>query len=317
MGEVDVQLCRVGILTVCEANFPFIHKSRASCSSALYFGQFDMVHELCQKFILKENFTPVWLQVRGKCPYWLYSLPAPVIVNKKCTKNGTVHSSILKLSHVGTLTEDVSCQFYSESFILLPISDGYTEVTLTDTQMFIPHLPELISLQEHHQILLDEVHTHQTLAALEVVGRRKSHVGQQSYVKLHELLTAISTERKAVNQIMWIYISIVFSNLFLLSILTFQCWTRIIRKTTRRLGRYFLSTSKPQSKSTPQGTVVDSLEASCSCRTPRSDYSDGMEVTYAVDPRKEEPKLADGKTPQPQKEVHFTTPGRVQHSEGL
>jgi hypothetical protein len=69
LTEADLQQCRRGVFTICEATFAFMHKTRATCASALYFGQTDLAHKLCRKFILNEYFNPVWLQVRGIRPF--------------------------------------------------------------------------------------------------------------------------------------------------------------------------------------------------------------------------------------------------------
>jgi hypothetical protein len=93
LTTADLQQCKKGSVTVCEATFPFIHKNQATCTSALYFGQIDLPHKFCRKFILNEKFNPVWLQAKGFHPFWIYSLPSPIIVTKKCKVNGTTRSS--------------------------------------------------------------------------------------------------------------------------------------------------------------------------------------------------------------------------------
>jgi hypothetical protein len=222
----DLQHCQLGLFAICETTFPFIYKTRASCSSALYFGQAELAHENCRKFILKENCNPVWLQAKGIYPFWIYSLPSPTVVTKKCKENGTTQSSTLRLSHTGTLTEDAHCQFYSEAFVLLPVSDEYTNMTITDSQVLFPHVPELISPKEHNQIMHDETRTHWVLAALETVVRRSSSTKQQSYVELRELLATISSEETITSQITWVYALIVFSIVLSFVVLTFRCWRR-------------------------------------------------------------------------------------------
>jgi hypothetical protein len=107
--------------------------------------------------------TPVWLQAKGLHSFWIYSLPSPTVVTKKCKFNGITQSSTLELYHTGTLTEDAYCQFYSKALVLLPVSDGYTNVTITGSPILLPRLAELMSPQEHDQII-HEAGTHRTLA---------------------------------------------------------------------------------------------------------------------------------------------------------
>jgi hypothetical protein len=113
----DLQHCKKGPVTICEATFPFIHKNQATCTSALYFGQTDFAHKFCRKLILTGKFNPVWIQAKGSHPFWIYSLPSSIIVTKTCKMNDTTHSSNMELSHTGIVKEDINCQFYSETFI--------------------------------------------------------------------------------------------------------------------------------------------------------------------------------------------------------
>jgi hypothetical protein len=179
LTTADLQQCKKGLFTICEATFPFIHKTRATCASALYFGQVELVHKICRKVILVKNFNPVWLQAKGPRPFWVYSLPSSIVVTKRCKVNDTTTSSSIELTSTGILDEDTNCQFYSEDFILLPVSDGYTNVSLTSSQVLPPHRPELITPEEHNQITYNEQQTHRALASLETIARRSSPVNQQ------------------------------------------------------------------------------------------------------------------------------------------
>jgi hypothetical protein len=228
LTTADLQKCQLGLFAICEATFPFIHKTRASCSSALYFGQAEFVHQNCRKFILQKNFTPVWLHVKGIYPFWIYSLPSTIVVTKSCKINGTTQGSTLKLSHTGTLIEDTHCQFYSEAFVLLPVSDGYTNVTITGSRVVLPHLPELISPEENHQILYNEARTQRTLATLKNIAQRGLATKQQSHVELRELLATINSEERTTNQFTWVYVLSIISIILSLIALTSRYWQRLI-----------------------------------------------------------------------------------------
>jgi hypothetical protein len=184
LTTADLQQCKHGLFTICEATFPFSHKTRSSCTSALYFGQINYVHEFCRKFILGTYFNPVWLHVKSHYPFWVYSLPSSIMVTKTCKPNGTTTSTSIELMGTGILYENTNCQFYSEAFILLPVSDGYTNFSLTSSHVVPPRLPDLISHQEYDQISYDGEQTNRTLAALEAVARRSSPADQRPYVEL-------------------------------------------------------------------------------------------------------------------------------------
>jgi hypothetical protein len=66
LKEADVQRCNHGLITICDATFPLIHKRIPSCASAIYFGQEGIVHNFCKKLILQKNFKPVWIYAKNK-----------------------------------------------------------------------------------------------------------------------------------------------------------------------------------------------------------------------------------------------------------
>jgi hypothetical protein len=98
------------------------------------------------------------------------------------------------------------CQFYFEAFILLAVSDGFINVSLASNQVRPPRLPELMSPEERRQITYDGLQTRRTLVALETVARRSSHVNQQPYVELRDLLDTMSSDVVKTSQATWLYI---------------------------------------------------------------------------------------------------------------
>jgi hypothetical protein len=52
-------------------------------------------------------------------------------VTKTCRVNGTTRSTDIDLEDAGILYVEENCQVFSESFLLLPTMNGYTNVTLT------------------------------------------------------------------------------------------------------------------------------------------------------------------------------------------
>jgi hypothetical protein len=185
--------------------FSVVFRTSRNCTSKL------------SEIFLKENFNPVWLHAKGIYPFWIYSLPSTIVVTKSCKINGTTQGSTLKLSHTGTLIEDTHCQFYSEAYVLLPVSDGYTNVTITGSRVVLPHLPELISPEENHHIPY-EARKHRTLETLENIAQRGLATKRQSYIELRELLATINSEERTTNQFTWAYvlsiISIILSSIY-------------------------------------------------------------------------------------------------------
>jgi hypothetical protein len=270
---------------------------------------------------LEENFNPVWLHVKGAHPFWIYSLPSKTVITKKCKANGTTQSSTLELSHTGTLIEDTHCQFYSEAFVLLPVSDGYTNVTITGSQVNLPHLPELISPQEHDQIMHDEARTHQTLAALETIARRRSPAKQQPYIELRELLTTISSEEITTSQITWVYALISISIFLSFAVLTSKCWQRPFLTLIRRIfpcktGQRPCTDMEMKHQNTPTTSATDPVTTDCACRTTESEELVGVTTSHPATPLQMETEAVARPTsavqPKPAERVCFAKPGRFQ-----
>jgi hypothetical protein len=318
LTETDLQRCQLGLFAFCEAAFSFIHKSRVSCSSALYCGQAKSAHEICQKVILKENFSPVWLQVKGGHPFWVYSLSSSMMVTKKCMRNGTTVSSTLTLARTGILMEDTHCQFYSEAFILLPVSDGYTNVTLIDTTVRLPHLPELLAPSEHHLISANEERTQQTLAALETIARRSTPTQQRSYVELRELLATISRGDDSMNQPTWMYVIISLSLILSLAAFIPQYWSSLVRMFTQRITPLpiepqIAAALEMPSKPGSHTAAMDPRTPTCRCGTsnPHTEM-EVMSLQTAVSVQEAGTETGPDGPPRPTERVCFAAPGRFQ-----
>jgi hypothetical protein len=151
LEETHIRHCEHGIITICDATFPLIHKRVPTCASVLYFGQNAEVYRYGKRQILFPNFEPVWIYAKSTIAFWVYSLPSPTKVTKTC-KNKDNPTKDLMLSGAGILREDIHCQYYAEDFILLPVTDSFSNVTLTTGRVITKDLPQLISPVERQQL---------------------------------------------------------------------------------------------------------------------------------------------------------------------
>jgi hypothetical protein len=67
--------------------------------------------------------------------------------------------------------EDIHCKYYAEDFILLPVTDSFSNVTLIAGGVVTPDLPQLISPVEHQQLKEHEQEVETTLSTLEVLSQ--------------------------------------------------------------------------------------------------------------------------------------------------
>jgi hypothetical protein len=120
----------------------------------------------------------------------------------------------------------------------LPVSDEFTNVSLASSQDQPPRLPELMSPEERRQITYDGLQTRRTLAALEMVARRSTHVNQQPYVELRDLLNTMSSDGAETSQAIWLYTLSILSVTLSLLVLTSRYWRRPVTLFIRRVFPY-------------------------------------------------------------------------------
>ncbi|KDR16988.1 hypothetical protein L798_09317 [Zootermopsis nevadensis] len=231
LKQADIQNCKHGLLTICDATFPLIHKRVGSCTSALYFGQDEVAHDFCRKLILRPNFKPVWIYAKGKMPFWVYSLPTSTRVTKTCKVNGTNYSKDMILNGAGILQEDINCQYFSESFILLPVTDSYSNFTLTTGNVIAPELPQLMSDEENQQLETYRDEANSTLATLESVMRRDTSTHQQKYIELSQLLQKMEQEKTTQRTTQWLTFGVSSPFILIIMLLTLK-YCRGLRNTT-------------------------------------------------------------------------------------
>jgi hypothetical protein len=135
-----------------------------------------------------------------------------------------------------------------------------------------PHLPELISPEEHNQIMYtrNEHQTHRTLAALETVARWSWSVNQQPYVQLRDLLDTMSSDGAMTNQATWPHVLSALSIILTFVVLTSKYWQQPVILVIRRIFPCFPEqrpcTSQGRScHATPRSPITNSATADCPC----------------------------------------------------
>ena len=134
-----------------------------------------------------------------------------------------------------------NCQVFSESFLLLPTLNGYTNVTLTPGQVVIPELPDLLTEEETQVLKGHHDQADGTLDALDALMTRGLATGQQHEINLRDLLTDIRHEQTTKHYYRWVIASIALALTIFLLYLTSKYWrkhllefaSRYVRRRTR------------------------------------------------------------------------------------
>jgi len=224
LTPADLHNCQQGLFTICESDFPLYHKRTPSCTGALYFGKHDLAHEHCNKIILRKAFKPVWIHHKGTPSFWIYSLPMSVKVTKTCRVNGTMRGTDLDLKGAGILNVEENCQVFSENFLLLPTTNGYSNFTLTSGQVVIPELPDLLTEEETQVLAGHQSQADGTLDALDALMTRGLTAGQQHEISLRDLLSDVRRDQHEKRHYNWAVASVALILIILLVYLTSRYW---------------------------------------------------------------------------------------------
>jgi hypothetical protein len=151
----------------------------------------------------------------------------------------------MTIEGVGILYVEESCQVFSEGFLLLSTTDGYTNFTLTPGQVVIPDLPVLLTEEDTQVLVGNQDQTDGTLGALDALVARSLAVGQQHEVNLRDLLTNLQLTQQERRSYRWVIATIALALTILLAYLTSKSWrkhllqfaSRFVRRQTMVLAR--------------------------------------------------------------------------------
>jgi hypothetical protein len=130
----------------------------------------------------------------------------------------------MNIKGVGILYVEESCQVFSEGFLLLSTTIGYTNYTLTQKQVVIPELPALLTEEETQVLVGNQDQTDGTLGALDALMAKRLAVGQQNEVNLRDLLTDLQLNQRERKTYRWVDALIALTLSILLAYLTSKCW---------------------------------------------------------------------------------------------
>jgi hypothetical protein len=135
-----------------------------------------------------------------------------------------VKDTDVEIKGTGILHVEDNCQVFSENFLLLSTTSGYTNFTLTPGQVVIPELPNLLT-EEETQVL--EGHQDQadgTLGALDALMARSLTAEQQREISLRDLLTETQQSQSERHHYHWLIAVITFILVILILCFTSKYW---------------------------------------------------------------------------------------------
>jgi len=171
------------------------------------------------------------------CPqFFIYSLPMSVKTTKTCRVNGTMRSTDLDLMGAGTLCVEENCQVFSESFLLLPTTNGYSNFTLTSRQVVIPELPDLLTKEEAQVLGGHQNQADGTLDALDALMTRGLTAGQQHEISLPDILSYVRRDQHDKRHYNWAVASVAVILIILSVYFTSRYWRQSLLTIARCQG---------------------------------------------------------------------------------
>ena len=130
----------------------------------------------------------------------------------------------LDLMGAGILNVEENCQVFSESFLLLPTTNGYSNFTLTSGQVVISELPDLLTKEEAQVLAGHQSQADGTLDALDTLMTRGLTAGQQHEISSRDLLSDVRRDQHEKRHYNWAVASVALMLIILLVYLTFRYW---------------------------------------------------------------------------------------------
>jgi len=155
------------------------------------------------------------------------------------------------------------CQVFSESFLLLSTTSGFTNFTLIPGQVVAPELPNLLSEEESQVLQSHQDHADGTLGALDALMTRSLTAEQQRELSLRDFLNTMQQDQHEHHYYKWIIAALALILIVPLLYLTSKCWRRPLLEfasqyvllRTRDPGR--TPVPKPRGKRTGTMPVID------------------------------------------------------------
>jgi len=164
-------------------------------------------------------------------------MPMSVNVTKTCRVNGTMRGTDLDLMGAGIINVEENCQVFSENFLLLPTTNGYSNFTLTSGQVVISELPDLLTKEEAQVLAGHQSQADGTLDALYALMTRGLTAGQQHEISLRDLLSDVRRDQHEKRHYNWAVASFALILIILLVYLTSRYWRQSLLSLASRCVR--------------------------------------------------------------------------------
>uniref|UniRef100_T1HL53 Uncharacterized protein n=1 Tax=Rhodnius prolixus TaxID=13249 RepID=T1HL53_RHOPR len=146
ISEESFRECRGRHPRVCPANFPIYSRTRNTCTSAVFFGEYAIAMQLCSRTVLATPPRPVWIY-DPSAPKWNYTVPQETKLIIQCPQN-------LREQHLqgtGKIPEEEECTYRTTSYRLLSKSRESTIVKCHFSRtLSTPVRVPLLRLEESH-----------------------------------------------------------------------------------------------------------------------------------------------------------------------
>jgi len=151
----------------------------------------------------------------------------------------------------GILCVEENCQVFSESFLLLPTTNGYSNFTLTSGQVIIPEMPDFLRKEEAKYLKVTRARQmgHSTPWWLGGLIARKQHE-----IGLRDLLSDVRRDQHEERHYNWVVASVALILIILLVHLTSRYWRQTLLTIASRWAR--LRTGTPTGVPAPKPRSV-------------------------------------------------------------
>jgi hypothetical protein len=148
-----------------------------------------------------------------------------------------MRSTDVSIEGVGMLHVEDNCQVFSENFLLLSATSGYTNITLTPGQVVIPELPDLLMEEETQVLEGHQDETDGTLRTLDSLMTQSFSAERQHEFNLRDLLSDIQRDQYETHHRGWLITAIALTIIIPICYLTSKCWRQPLLEFASRYAR--------------------------------------------------------------------------------
>jgi len=147
-SEGDIAHCQGTTIRVCPAQRVITKRNLPSCTSAVFFREFELAQQLCERKVITDGGRPLWFWDDNR-DIWIFSVPQATRLTRHC--RGSTPAEEMQLEGEGELSPGSFCQLRTPYQVLPSTGQGLTTLKLEKAVVRVQR-PPLVSVEEADRV---------------------------------------------------------------------------------------------------------------------------------------------------------------------